>query len=278
MLGRAGSPAHTGEMTMDWFYAADQRQVGPLSEAEFARLVRAGTIGAKTLVWRAGMPEWRAWELVSAEAPIPPEPAMSPDPGAADAAAGVETARCSQCGNVHPTAGMLSYAGTWVCAGCKPIFLERLKQGAPVATTVRYGGFWIRFLARFLDGIILGIVGILLVIPFGLGAVTTATGTPGDIAHFLAMQALLLLIRVLLAGTYESVFVARAGATPGKMACRLQVVRPDGSRLTLGRSIGRFFATWVSGITLGIGYIIAAFDDEKRSLHDRICETRVIRA
>jgi hypothetical protein len=54
---------------MEWLYAADQRQVGPLSEAEFARLVGAGTIGAKALVWRPGMLEWRPWELVSAEAP-----------------------------------------------------------------------------------------------------------------------------------------------------------------------------------------------------------------
>jgi hypothetical protein len=33
----------------------------------------------------------------------------------------------------------------------------------------------------------------------------------------------------------------------------------------------------LSSLTLAIGYIMAAFDDEKRSLHDRICDTRVIR-
>jgi uncharacterized RDD family membrane protein YckC len=27
---------------------------------------------------------------------------------------------------------------------------------------------------------------------------------------------------------------------------------------------------------MGIGYIIAGFDEQKRALHDRICETRVI--
>ena len=32
----------------------------------------------------------------------------------------------------------------------------------------------------------------------------------------------------------------------------------------------------VSGIILLIGYIIAGFDDEKRALHDRVCDTRVI--
>jgi uncharacterized RDD family membrane protein YckC len=32
----------------------------------------------------------------------------------------------------------------------------------------------------------------------------------------------------------------------------------------------------VSGIILLIGYIMAGFDDEKRALHDRVCDTRVI--
>jgi uncharacterized RDD family membrane protein YckC len=40
--------------------------------------------------------------------------------------------------------------------------------------------------------------------------------------------------------------------------------------------VGRYFAQWISAIILAIGYIMAAFDDQKRALHDRICETRVI--
>jgi hypothetical protein len=41
-------------------------------------------------------------------------------------------------------------------------------------------------------------------------------------------------------------------------------------------SVGRYFAKMLSSLTLLIGYIIAAFDEEKRSLHDRICNTRVV--
>ena len=38
------------------------------------------------------------------------------------------------------------------------------------------------------------------------------------------------------------------------------------------------FAEMLSSLTLGIGYIMVAFDDEKRGLHDRdICDTRVVR-
>ena len=42
------------------------------------------------------------------------------------------------------------------------------------------------------------------------------------------------------------------------------------------RAFGRFWAEMLSGLVCAIGYIIAAFDDEKRSMHDHICDTRVI--
>ena len=62
------------------------------------------------------------------------------------------------------------------------------------------------------------------------------------------------------------------------MLLRLKVVRPDGSSLTYWRAFGRYWATLVSYFTCYIGYVIAAFDDEKRALHDHICSTRVILA
>jgi len=77
--------------------------------------------------------------------------------------------------------------------------------------------------------------------------------------------------------TYESVFVGRLGATPGKMALGLKVVRPDGGPISLGRAVVRYFAKVVSGIILMIGYIMAGFDSQKHALHDMICDTRVIR-
>jgi uncharacterized RDD family membrane protein YckC len=75
---------------------------------------------------------------------------------------------------------------------------------------------------------------------------------------------------------YYVFFVGKYGATPGKMACGLRIVLADGGKLTYGRATGRFFAEWVSSMILGIGYLMVAFDDEKRSLHDRIVGTRVV--
>jgi uncharacterized RDD family membrane protein YckC len=72
-------------------------------------------------------------------------------------------------------------------------------------------------------------------------------------------------------------FLGRFGATPGKMVCGLRVVTAMGDRISYGRATGRFLAEILSGLVCYIGYIIAAFDEQKRTLHDHICSTRVIR-
>jgi uncharacterized RDD family membrane protein YckC len=72
-------------------------------------------------------------------------------------------------------------------------------------------------------------------------------------------------------------FVRKYDATPGKMALGLKILRSGGEKLTIGRIIGRYFATILSALPLLLGYIVAAFDDEKRTFHDRIVDTRVIK-
>ena len=61
------------------------------------------------------------------------------------------------------------------------------------------------------------------------------------------------------------------------MAMGMKLLRSNGDKLTVGRIVGRYFSNYLSMLTLFIGYIMAGFDDEKRALHDRICDTRVIK-
>jgi uncharacterized RDD family membrane protein YckC len=56
----------------------------------------------------------------------------------------------------------------------------------------------------------------------------------------------------------------------------IRLVRSDGAKLATGRIIGRYFAEQLSILTFLAGYVITAFDDEKRSLHDSVCDTRVV--
>jgi len=84
--------------------------------------------------------------------------------------------------------------------------------------------------------------------------------------------------------SYEVLMLRYWGATAGKMACGLKVVRSDGRSLGWGVSFGRFFMWNI--VTSGIPYlnlilmlvsgIMAGTDVEKRALHDRVCDTRVI--
>lgn len=159
---------------------------------------------------------------------------------------------------------------------------------APAAAAVvgrHYGGFWIRFLARLIDGIIVGIANAIIRIPFmllfGLGAGGLGRGRGlGDGMIFGPAMAGLLgistLIGLAIGVAYEVYFLSAHGATPGKMALGLKVIRADGGPISPMLALARYFASWVSAVILMIGYIMAAFDAEKRALHDRICETRVI--
>jgi uncharacterized RDD family membrane protein YckC len=148
-----------------------------------------------------------------------------------------------------------------------------------VPGTLEYAGFWTRFLAKFIDGIVMGAVNMVvsLIGAAVFGVAMAGAAAQGSVAAALGLQLGLWLIQMTLSGVYYVLFLGRFGATPGKMALRIKVVRSDGSPVTYGRAFGRYFADMLSGLTLGIGYIMAAFDEEKRALHDRLCDTRVIR-
>jgi uncharacterized RDD family membrane protein YckC len=150
--------------------------------------------------------------------------------------------------------------------------MQKLAEGARISSAgMRYAGFWLRFGAVLLDGIILFIMTLALQLVFGLST-QAINGGPRSALLIIVQQFLGLIIGVL----YETILIGRFGATMGKMACKIHVVSSDGSPVSYARALGRYFAKLLSTFTLLIGYIIAAFDSEKRALHDRICDTRVV--
>lgn len=242
-----------------WYYAEGQNQVGPFSDAEFGALAAEGKILSSTLVWNESMVDWRPYGEVA-----------TPQSGGL---VGAQVA-CTMCNRIVAPDDAIEYQGTYVCAECKPEFVQRLKEGLPLPGMV-YAGFWIRFVAILVDGLIQGVVGCglaagsaVLIFPFADGGFEGGAQVLWQIIYTLGSY--------VIQCAYQTFFLGRYGATPGKMLLRLKVVRPDGSPLTYWRSFGRFWASMVSYLTCYIGYIIAAFDDEKRALHDHICSTRVI--
>ena len=53
-------------------------------------------------------------------------------------------------------------------------------------------------------------------------------------------------------------------------------VTPTGAPISSGQALGRSAAEILSRLICLIGYIMAAFDSEKRTLHDHIASTRVV--
>ena len=246
---------------MDWYYADGGRQVGPHGDEDFRRLVSEGTVRSTTLVWHEGMVNWQPLGEVASQ--------LTAAPGVEGGSGVAAHDFCSQCGRQFSTDDMISYESAWVCADCKELFFQRIREGGPVApvgAAFTYAGFWIRFAAVMIDGIILWIVQMLLVL-----SLTPLLVAPGSGAA-LVFPILQYGINI----AYVVLFMGKFGATPGKMAVGIKVVVSDGRPIGYLRALGRYFAKILSVLILLIGYIMAAFDDEKRALHDHICNTRVI--
>lgn len=257
---------------MQWYYAKGDQRLGPVEQAEFEQLVASGAIQRETLVWRQGMDAWQPYAAVVG--------GTTASPIADD---GTEV--CAVSGKRHPRREMINYEGKWISLQHRDEYFQRLREGVAqpgeggVPGPFGYGGFWRRFAARFVDGVITGVVGMLL--GMVVGAIFGATGGlrpgPGSPSTLLFMQAIIQVLAVIMGISYEVFFVRKYDATPGKMAMGLKLYRTDGAKLTAGRIVGRYFATIISALPLALGYIVAAFDDQKRTFHDRIVDTRVIR-
>lgn len=110
---------------MNWYYAADNEQKGPVDQIEFDRLIQQGTINPTTLVWREGMAEWKPCGEIT---PSPAGRVAEPVSG------GVV---CSQCGRVFRPDEMIRLGPGFVCAGCKPIAMQKLREGVAGADSER---------------------------------------------------------------------------------------------------------------------------------------------
>ncbi|MCL4788529.1 MAG: RDD family protein [Verrucomicrobia bacterium] len=257
---------------MNWFYVDAGQQAGPVDDAQLEALARSGKVQADTLVWREGMADWQPYRQAKSAASAAAAPASAQ---AGDAP--TETTReavCVECGRIFSMNDMIRHEQGYVCANCKPVFMQKLKEGAKVGTGGwTYAGFWIRFAAVFLDGLILGAVNFAIGMVAGLSAGQAIGAEP---TAALALQLVLILVQLAIGIGYETFMIGKYGATLGKMACKIRVVTADGEPVTYLRAFGRYFGKMLSYFTCSIGFIMAAFDDQKRGLHDHICNTRVI--
>jgi uncharacterized RDD family membrane protein YckC len=199
------------------------------------------------------------------------------------------TAFCSACG--QPMVGFSVGQAAATPPAAAPggtVYAPPAQAGwqAPAARpAVAYAGFWLRFVAAIIDGLILYFVGMILFLPFaasmGMGMRGMMTGRPPNLEGllpFIHAMIRITLLRTVLHWLYYSLLESSAWqATLGKKALGLEVTDLDGNRISFGRATGRFFAKIISSIILFIGYIMAGFTEKKQALHDILAGTLVIR-
>jgi uncharacterized RDD family membrane protein YckC len=141
-------------------------------------------------------------------------------------------------------------------------------QQQPVAATssavsATKAGFWIRFLAILIDGILLAIV------ESAIGAIfnMTTNGRSG-------LGTLVGLIYFVYFWSNSSIW---PGQTVGNKLLNIRVIKTDGRDLELGSSILRYVGLFISIIVIFIGVIWAAFDPNKQGWHDKIAGTYVVK-
>jgi len=101
---------------MNWYYVSGNEQKGPVEQPDFDRLVQSGDISSSTLVWREGMADWKEYSEIST--PASPPPSIT--------SRGVV---CSVCQQSFPLEQTIRLDNCFVCAGCKPIALQRIREG-----------------------------------------------------------------------------------------------------------------------------------------------------
>ena len=174
---------------------------------------------------------------------------------------------CANCGEVQRVVAQATPVGV------PPVAVRQ----NPVTASVRYAGFWIRFVAALIDGLLIQMaVWPIFLLP-GLASslsVLPLSPWPGfHQAHRSARFALAVIVGWIYKAWMES---SIEQATLGKKAMGLKVVGLQGDRISFARASGRYFAKLISAIFL-IGYIMAGFSKRKQALHDMIADTLVLR-
>ncbi|MCG2587779.1 RDD family protein [Rhodohalobacter sulfatireducens] len=168
----------------------------------------------------------------------------------------------------------------WVKIGTLSEFADKLQEANPRNGTehnrseskfvnleeVRYGGFWLRLVALFIDMIIITII---TIIP----AMFMISGDPdmdNATANFLGFFITWLYYSLMESSGHQ--------ATYGKKLLGLKVTTENGYPVKFGKATGRHFSKILSGLIFGIGYLMAAFTKKKQGLHDMIAGCIIVKA
>ncbi len=243
-----------------WYYAPNNQREGPVTLEQLRSLCSSGRVGAGDLVWTVGMEQWQAAGEAASLAGAFPGQIPAPEPAAWPGSPLDERQPLP----LPPT----GYASEL------PQPLDYSGQSSIPA------GFWKRVAAYLIDAVILAIPGypIARAVPALMGVALPEEPTPEQLLSFLMVSCTTNFFALILGWFYYALMESSAHqGTLGKMALGIKVTDMDGQRITFGRASGRYFGKMLSGLTLGIGYMMAGWTQRKQALHDLLADTLVVR-
>ncbi len=132
-----------------------------------------------------------------------------------------------------------------------------------------YCGFWRRFAANFLDGLVLGMA--YNVVNKILHVIATLSGTT-----YLGFSEWMLC--TIIFWVYMIWFKGYKGATPGYYALGIKIISISGAQVSVKQILIRIISSFFSAIPFGLGYIWIIIDADRQAWHDKIAGTYVIKS
>ncbi|UYB52904.1 RDD family protein [Xanthomonas sp. AM6] len=262
----------------EWYYAdAAQQRHGPMPANDLQQRFQRGEVGLTTLVWRDGLSEWHPLADFVDELGLTQAPAALPPSAPVEASAVAPAQALPAAWTTVPDADAAThspYAAPAATLSTEPHFVA----GGEVVQA----GFWKRTAAYLIDGMLVGMVAQVIQFAimlgfFGFSGLGGGSAPDFATAGGVVMLVLVYLVPLAMSALYFGLFHASTKqATLGKMAVGIKVVRTDGSRISVGRGIGRYFGFLLSSLTIFIGFLMAAFTERKQALHDMLCDTLVV--
>ncbi len=163
--------------------------------------------------------------------------------------------KCSICGHDNASAARFcANCGSTLITEQEPSVITDSEPAQP-GEILEYAGFWIRFLAAIIDGIILSAVtALFFFIPFVFRG--------GLVIWWI----------------YHWLFTGIKGQTPGKMALGIRVVDAGGEKPGLGiAALREILGKTISTLIFFLGFLFIGISDKKRGWHDEIAGTYVVK-
>ena len=135
-------------------------------------------------------------------------------------------------------------------------------------------GFGPRLLATLIDSAMVGFLGFTVILVISLIVIFVNIFKPEQLFESLAP---LLVVGVLILSIFYFVgFWTGGGQTMGMTVLGMKVVTSDGSQLSTGKALLRYFGYILNAILLSIGFLWVAYDPKRQGWHDKIAGTLVV--